>query len=74
MAFGLGPLAAAPPAPADEFDVIIDPIINSTTGSGGTGSPGTPGTPGRPRQVAHHGRRACYGRGDHGLWKSTVAV
>jgi len=28
----LGPLAAAPPALADEFDVIIDPIINSLIG------------------------------------------
>jgi len=32
LAFGLGPLAAAPPAHADEFDVIIDPIINSLIG------------------------------------------
>jgi hypothetical protein len=30
FAFDLGPLAAARPAHADEFDVIIDPIINSS--------------------------------------------
>lgn len=33
LAFGLGPMAAAPPAHADEFDVIIDPIVNSILGS-----------------------------------------
>src|ERR1700744_848932 len=29
LAFGLGPLAAAPAANADELDAILDPIINS---------------------------------------------
>ena len=29
LAFGLGPLAAAPPAHADGLDVILDPIINA---------------------------------------------
>ncbi|MGO9548591.1 MAG: hypothetical protein ACLPRW_03680, partial [Mycobacterium sp.] len=29
LAFGLGPLAAAPVAHADEFDLIVEPIINS---------------------------------------------
>ena len=29
MAFGLSTLAAAPPAHADEFELIIEPIINS---------------------------------------------
>lgn len=33
LAFGMTPLAAAPAAHADEFDVIIDPIINSILGS-----------------------------------------
>jgi len=33
LAFGMGPLAAAPAAHADEFDVIIDPIINAIAGS-----------------------------------------
>src|ERR1700712_3522123 len=33
LAFGLAPLATAPAAHADEFDVIIDPIINSILGS-----------------------------------------
>ena len=33
LAFGLGPMAAAPPAHADGLDVIIDPIINSILGS-----------------------------------------
>ena len=29
FAFGMAPLMTAPPASADEFDVILDPIINS---------------------------------------------
>ncbi|MGA9488980.1 MAG: hypothetical protein WBV80_01840, partial [Mycobacterium sp.] len=29
VAFGLGPLGVAPAAHADEFDVIVDPIINA---------------------------------------------
>ena len=29
LAFGMGPLGGAPTAHADEFDVIIDPIINA---------------------------------------------
>ncbi|HME16650.1 MAG TPA: hypothetical protein VKG83_14615, partial [Mycobacterium sp.] len=29
LAFGMTPLAMTPSAHADEFDVIIDPIINS---------------------------------------------
>ncbi len=33
LAFGLAPLATSPAAHADEFDVIIDPIINSILGS-----------------------------------------
>ena len=33
LAFGLGPLAIAPAAHADPFDVILDPIINSITGA-----------------------------------------
>ncbi|MGA8328337.1 MAG: PGRS repeat-containing protein, partial [Mycobacterium sp.] len=33
LAFGMTPLATAPAAHADEFDVIIDPIINSILGS-----------------------------------------
>ncbi len=32
LAFGMGPLANAPGAHADEFDVIVDPIINSLAG------------------------------------------
>src|SRR3984957_18109427 len=31
LALGLGPLATAPAAHADPFDVILDPIINSIT-------------------------------------------
>src|ERR1700733_5806554 len=31
LAFGLTPLATAPAAHADPFDVILDPIINSIT-------------------------------------------
>ena len=33
FAFGMAPLATAPVAHADEFDVIIDPIINSILSS-----------------------------------------
>ncbi|MDT5086087.1 MAG: hypothetical protein QOJ61_3130, partial [Mycobacterium sp.] len=33
LAFGMTPLASAPAAHADEFDVIIDPIINSILSS-----------------------------------------
>src|SRR5271155_4464229 len=33
LAFGLGPMATAPPAHADGLDVIIDPIINSVLSS-----------------------------------------
>ena len=33
LAFGMTPLATSPAAHADEFDVIIDPIINSILGS-----------------------------------------
>src|ERR1700679_189028 len=33
LAFGLGPMAAAPPAHAAGVDVIIDPIINSILSS-----------------------------------------
>src|SRR5581483_3233612 len=36
LAFGLGPLASAPPAQADVFDVIIDPLINAIGGSMGS--------------------------------------
>jgi len=32
VALGLAPLAAAPPAQADDFDVIIDPIVNAIAG------------------------------------------
>jgi hypothetical protein len=32
LAFGLAPFSSAPAAHADEFDVIIDPIINSLAG------------------------------------------
>jgi endoglycosylceramidase len=32
FAFGLSPLVAAPPANADEFDVIVDPIISALSG------------------------------------------
>jgi hypothetical protein len=32
LAFGVSPLAAAPPAHADGFDIIIDPIINAIAG------------------------------------------
>ncbi|MGB7870384.1 MAG: hypothetical protein WBM01_19275, partial [Mycobacterium sp.] len=32
LAFGLSPLAAAPPARADVLDTILDPIINSLAG------------------------------------------
>jgi len=40
LAFGLTPLATAPPAHADEFDVIIDPIISAISGSlGGVVAP-----------------------------------
>src|SRR6202042_267971 len=28
LAFGMGPLASAPPAHADVLDVIVDPIVN----------------------------------------------
>jgi hypothetical protein len=31
VAFGMGPLAAAPPAHADILDVIVDPIIQQLT-------------------------------------------
>src|SRR3984957_20795908 len=37
LAFGMSPLAGAPPAHADEFDVIIEPIINSILGALATG-------------------------------------
>ena len=33
LTFGLGPLGVAPTAHADEFDVIIDPIINAIANS-----------------------------------------
>jgi len=33
LAFGLGPLAAMPAAHADEFDIVVDPIINAISGS-----------------------------------------
>jgi len=33
LAFGLSPLAALPAAHADEFDVIVDPIVNAISGS-----------------------------------------
>src|ERR1700744_3751546 len=33
LTFGMGPLATAPAANADEFDLITDPIINSLSGS-----------------------------------------
>ncbi|HEU0192436.1 MAG TPA: alkaline phosphatase family protein [Mycobacterium sp.] len=33
LALGMTPLAAAPTANADEFDAILDPIVNSLTGS-----------------------------------------
>ena len=33
LAFGMTPLATAPAAHADVFDVIIDPVINSILGS-----------------------------------------
>ena len=33
LAFGLGPLGVAPSAHADEFDVIVDPIVNAIAGS-----------------------------------------
>ena len=36
LAFGLGPLASAPAAQADVFDVIIDPLINAIGGSMGS--------------------------------------
>ena len=36
LAFGMGPLASAPPAQADVFDVIIDPLINAIGGSMGS--------------------------------------
>src|ERR1700739_816717 len=32
FAFGLAPLGTAPPANADEFDVIVDPIISALSG------------------------------------------
>src|ERR1700733_13087606 len=32
VAFGLGPWGVAPSAHADEFEVIIDPIINALSG------------------------------------------
>ena len=32
FAFGMTPLVTAPAANADEFDVILDPIINSLSG------------------------------------------
>src|SRR5438270_1761659 len=34
LAFGIGPLAAAPPASADEFDAIIDAVAASIAGLG----------------------------------------
>ena len=33
LVFGMGPLGVAPRAHADEFDVILDPIINALSGS-----------------------------------------
>src|ERR1700722_13846461 len=33
LAFGMAPIATAPAAHADVFDVIIDPVINSILGS-----------------------------------------
>jgi phosphoesterase family protein len=33
LALGLGPLASAPEARADEFDAIIDPVLNAITAS-----------------------------------------
>jgi hypothetical protein len=33
LAFGLSPLTAMPSAHADEFDVVIDPVINAISGS-----------------------------------------
>ena len=45
LAFGLGPLAAAPSAHADEFDVIIDPLINAIAGSLGGVAAGSAAVP-----------------------------
>ena len=45
LTLGLGPLANAPTAKADEFDVIIDQIINAITGSLGDVAAGSAAVP-----------------------------
>jgi hypothetical protein len=45
LALGLGPLASAPKATADEFDAILDPIINSITSSLGDVAAGSAAVP-----------------------------
>ncbi|HEU0192435.1 MAG TPA: alkaline phosphatase family protein [Mycobacterium sp.] len=41
LALGMTPLAAAPTANADEFDALLDPIVNSLTGSLGDAAGGS---------------------------------
>src|ERR1700679_4167682 len=45
LTLGLGPLANAPKATADEFDAILDPIINSITASLGDVAAGSAAVP-----------------------------
>src|ERR1700722_13264288 len=45
LTLGLGPLANAPKATADEFDVVIDQVINAITGSLGDLAAGSAAVP-----------------------------
>jgi hypothetical protein len=45
LTLGLGPLANAPKATADEFDVVIDQVLNAITASLGDGAAGSAAVP-----------------------------
>ena len=45
LTLGLGPLANAPKATADEFDVVIDQVLNAITGSLGDVAAGSAAVP-----------------------------
>src|ERR1700733_11933513 len=45
LALGLGPLANAPKATADEFDVVIDQVLNAITASLGDVAAGSAAVP-----------------------------
>ena len=45
LALGMAPLANAPKAKADEFDVILEPVINAITGSLGDVAAGSAAVP-----------------------------